>query len=80
MGEHLFDNGLHQTADKQCSIFTPVRWPEAGNFTFGPATSHFGPAGRQLVCWAESSTTVKRYWHNKILFKRYTFTYDPNQH
>ena len=41
-----------------------------------------GPVGRQLLyllCWAEWSTTVNGYWH-KILFKRYIFTYDPNQH
>ena len=41
-----------------------------------------GPAGRQLLYllyWAASSTTVKGYWYNKILFKRYTFSCDPNQ-
>ena len=42
-----------------------------------------GPAGRQLLYllyWADSSTIVKGYWHNKILFKRYTFSDDPDQH
>ena len=42
-----------------------------------------GPVGRQLlylICWAEWSTNVNGYWRNKILFKRYTFIYDPNQH
>ena len=39
-----------------------------------------GPVGRQLLyllCWAEWSTTVIGYLRNKILFKRYTFSYDP---
>ena len=38
------------------------------------------PVGRQLLyllCWAEWSTTVNGYLRNKILFKRYTFSYDP---
>ena len=42
-----------------------------------------GPAGRQhlyLLYWSELSATVKGYWHNKILLKRYTFSYDPNHH
>ena len=42
-----------------------------------------GPVGRQLlylICWAEWSTNVNGYWRNKILFKRYTFIHDPNQH
>ena len=42
-----------------------------------------GPVGRQLLylpCGAEWCTTVNGHWRNKILFKRYTFSYDPNQH
>ena len=30
--------------------------------------------------WSESSATVKGYWHNKILLKRYIFSYDPFHH
>ena len=42
-----------------------------------------GPVGRQLsnlLCWAEWSTTVNGHWRNKIVFKRYTFSCNPNQH
>ena len=41
------------------------------------------PVGRQhlyMLYWAEWSTAVNGYWRNKILFNRYTFNYDSNQH
>ena len=44
---------------------------------------HVGPADRQLLYllfWSDSSATVKGYWYNKILLKRYTFSYDPFHH
>ena len=68
----------------QCSIFTPARGPRPATLLSGlQLQKRVGPAGRQLLYllyWAESSTTVKGYWYNKILFKRYTFSCDPNQH
>ena len=73
-----------------------VAWRPVFDFYAGPSArgrqlycracnfkKRVGPVGRQLLyllCWAEWSTTVNGYWRNKILFKRYTFSYDPNQH
>ena len=73
-----------------CGLVTSVRFlrrpvgPRPATLLSGlQLQKRVGPVGRQLlylICWAEWSTNVNGYWRNKILFKRYTFIYDLNQH
>ena len=56
-----------QSSCQQCSIFTPARRPEAGNFTVGPATSKVcRPCGQ--------ATFIPAMWSRMVYHCQWTLT------